>query len=233
MSLHEVAAAGTAPDADPQAASSSDYAEIVTLSAPAWRDRPGEVVYDAGPQSTYSQEPHYDAVPAPNRSASTYSTVDKTTQDGRDGNAVYSMPLTATQATTSADGAYDMPLGATVVTTTPGYGSLKAAPQHGTVNGRSSGRRQVASGVAYEALDWGHDGTVAEPAYAEVLGGFGEPVSCKYRSAADGLACRNESLEGGEHCKSHTCEQPGCANVKSSRVSLCDEHASAVPGSFA
>jgi len=71
--------------------------------------------------------------------------------------------------------------------------------------------------------------------YSQVVGGnatyagAARPPSstaiCSYRSARDGMVCRNGALSGGEHCKAHTCERHGCANIKSSQVSLCDAHA--------
>ena len=67
----------------------------------------------------------------------------------------------------------------------------------------------------------------------DVLGGVGEPVTCQYHSATDGMACRNQAQAGREHCQAHACAHPGCANAKSSQVSLCDVHASVVPGTSA
>jgi len=80
---------------------------------------------------------------------------------------------------------------------------------------------------AYQTLDDAH------ATYASAADPVASTATCTYRSPKDRMACRNGALVGGEHCKAHTCEQPGCVNAKSSRVSLCDEHATAVPGSFA
>ena len=49
-------------------------------------------------------------------------------------------------------------------------------------------------------------------------------TTCSYRSATDGMKCKQRAAPGGPWCKNHACTRPGCSNPKSWQVDFCDEH---------
>ena len=52
----------------------------------------------------------------------------------------------------------------------------------------------------------------------------GAPIKACAYIAGDGMKCVGPPMDGGLHCKNHTCGLPGCRTPKSSRVAACPEH---------
>ena len=115
------------------------------------------------------------------------------------------------------------------------YAQINEMPAAAAMPAYDTVEPEAAAMPAYDTVELKAAYKTLQAAHATYAGGLASSTTtttCGYRSAKNGRVCRS-ALVGGEHCKAHTCEQTGCTNAKSSGVSLCQKHASTVPGSFA
>ena len=144
----------------------------------------------------------------------------------------YEVPVTYIRIASGVDAAlYDVPVEA--------FGST--GQQHREVDAAlydvsveafgSTGQQhyaQSAEGSAYAAPI-----QLVGPGQSAIAGAVGTTEErsggpCVYRSALDGLSCRNPAIAGSPHCHRHTCTVSACITPKSSHVPYCDEHIEAM-----